>query len=475
MSSMSSPSSPISPPRAAYIPSNHTGRAHDEEAGSESVRHQDHYQPSSSTHQLKTNASSPMSLQSRISIFLNQQVVTLDVPGHKTTIQLPWFQRFVNARDQADIELPLVEHRPHPAESAPGLAELRQTPTGTSDHPARTKESPESTPIAVPSSVIEGLAGVKKRAGQLNITRKVPSPPHPVVQRRNEINEVLEPLFSNAPFILICEGNEQDALISPVRLPDALDSVSLWATLSGVARQRAWRWKRLLGPERLELVNLRIIGRHARTLGAFRGQFQIVNIAKRIEELQQIISKYEYYMNEPSNPDASEYCCYHDLELDMVMHGYEVCYWARGDDYTVPKHSCCDVQTHVDRLTELSKLKMASAWHMILAYPELAAGNDVLYDKWIYSSKDIIPPMKSALFRAVADIEFIGFRIVEWPYISFSTPSMTITVGSTVVFGLFVIVSQAIYRDWGVAYTAGAFFVALAGVLTTWIAWTSTG
>ncbi|KXH68426.1 hypothetical protein CSAL01_00299 [Colletotrichum salicis] len=472
---MSSASSSIPPPRAAYIPSNHTGRALDEEAGRDFVRHQDHNQPSSSTHQLKTNASSPMSSQSRISIFLNREVVTLDVSGHKTTIQLPWFQRFMKARDQVGIELPLIEHRPHPAKSAPGLAEQRRPPTGTSDSPARTKESPESTPIAVSSPVIERLAGSKKRAGRLNITRKVPSPPHPVVKRRNEIGEVLEPLFSSAPFILICEGNEQDAFISPVRLPDALNSVSLWATLSGVARQRAWRWKRWLGTERLELVNLRIVGRHACRPDAFRGQFQIVNIAKRIEELQQLISKYEYYMTEPSYPDASEYCCYHDLELDRVMHGDEVCYWARGDDYTVPKHGCCDVPTHVDRLKELSKLKMAPVWHMILNYPELAAGNDVLYDKWIYSSKDIIPPMKSALFWAVADIEFIGFRIVEWPYISFSTLSMTITIGSTVVFGLFVIISQAIYRDWGVAYTAGAFFVALAGVLTTWIAWTSTG
>ncbi|KAK1673394.1 hypothetical protein BDP55DRAFT_717261 [Colletotrichum godetiae] len=384
-------------------------------------------------------------------------------------------QGFINARDRVSHELPLIEHRLHPAESVPGVAEQRQSPTGTSDHPARTKESPETSHIAVPSSVTEGLAGLKKRGGRSKTTRKVPGPPRPVVQRRNEINEVLKPLFSSAPFILICEGNEQDALISPVRLPNELDLVSLWATLSGVARQRAWGWKRLLGPERLELVNLRIVDRHARRPGAFRGQFQIVNIAKRIEELEQIISKYDYYMTEPSNPDASEYCCYHDLELDSVMHGPKICEGECGDDYTGPKHSCCDIQTHVDRLTELSKLKMASAWHMILAYPELAAGNDLLYDKWIYSSKDVIPPMKSALFWAVAEIEFIGFRIVEWPYISLSTLSMTVTVGSTVVFGLFAILSQAIYRDWGVAYTAGASFVALAGVLTTWIAWTSTG
>ncbi|KAK1726658.1 uncharacterized protein BDZ83DRAFT_650343 [Colletotrichum acutatum] len=117
---------------------------------------------------------------------------------------------------------------------------------------------------------------------------------------------------------------------------------------------------------------------------------------------------------------------------------------------------------------------MASTWNMLLAYPELAVGNDMLYDKWIYSSKDIIPPVEAAVIRAVAEIEFVGFRIVEWPYASFSTPSVILLVGSTVVFGLFVIVSQAIYRDWGVAYTAGAFYVALAGVLTTWIAWTST-
>ncbi|KAI3528941.1 hypothetical protein CSPX01_15893 [Colletotrichum filicis] len=144
------------------------------------------------------------------------------------------------------------------------------------------------------------------------------------------------------------------------------------------------------------------------------------------------------------------------------------------EDYTSSELSSCGVQIHVDRLKELSKLKLASVWDMLLVYPKLAVGNDVLYDRWIYSSKDIIPPVETAVIRAVADIEFVGFRIVEWPYTSFSTPSVILLVGSTVVFGLLVIVSQAVYRDWGVAYTAGAFYVALAGVLTTWIAWTST-
>ncbi|KAI3552242.1 hypothetical protein CABS01_11507 [Colletotrichum abscissum] len=458
---MSLPSSPIPHPQAAYMPTKHAGRAHDEESGSHAVLHGDHSQSSPLQNPLSVNASSVMSLSSRISIFSGQQIVKLVISGHNTIIPLPWLQRIINPRGHFGDELPSVENRSHSVEAAPGLTEHRR-PTATSDHPPRTTES----------STVNKPIDCKKRAGR-RIVRREASPPNPVVQRREEICDVLEPLFSNAPFVLVCEGKEQDAVISTIKLGDALNSISLWAKLSGVARQVTRRWKRLLGPVRLELVHLRIVGRHGCRPDAFRGQFQIVNIAERIEALQKLISNYKYDITEPSNPDESELCCYHDLRMDTVQHSSMI-HEARGEDYTSPKLSSCGVQIHVDRLKELSKLKLASVWDMLLVYPKLAVGNDVLYDRWIYSSKDIIPPVETAVIRAVADIEFVGFRIVEWPYTSFSTPSVILLVGSTVVFGLLVIVSQAVYRDWGVAYTAGAFYVALAGVLTTWIAWTST-
>ncbi|KAK1539130.1 uncharacterized protein CCOS01_00444 [Colletotrichum costaricense] len=458
---MSSPSSQIPPPQAAYIPSKHAGRAHDEESGSHNERHVNRNQLLPSHDLPNANPSSILTLSSSISIFPGQQIVKLVMLGHNTIIPLPWLQRIINPIGHFGDELPSVEHRSHSVEAAPGLTEHRR-PTGTSNHPPRTTES----------STVNRPIDCKKRAGRRIVRRKA-SPPNPVVQRREEICDVLEPLFSNAPFVLVCEGKEQDAVISTIKLGDALNSISLWAKLSGVARQVTRRWKRLLGPVRLELVHLRIVGRHGCRPDAFRGQFQIVNIAERIEALQKLISNYKYDITEPSNPDESELCCYHDLRMDTVQHGSMI-HEAWGEDYTSPKLGSCGVQIHVDRLKELSKLKLASVWDMLLVYPELAVGNDVLYDRWIYSSKDIIPPVETAVIRAVADIEFVGFRIVEWPYTSFSTPSVILLVGSTVVFGLLVIVSQAVYRDWGVAYTAGAFYVALAGVLTTWIAWTST-
>ncbi|KAK1726659.1 uncharacterized protein BDZ83DRAFT_256865 [Colletotrichum acutatum] len=233
-----------------------------------------------------------MSLPSRILIFFNQQIVTLDVS----------LQRFRNQRDRIDREPPSVEHRSHPVEFAPGLTEHRRPPTGTSNYPPRTTESSGSAPVTLPPSAIKTPIGCKKRAGVFKVKRTV-VPPNPVVQRRNEIRDVIEPLFSDAPFVLICEGKERDAVISTIRLTDALDPVDVWAKLSGVARQCTRRWKRLLGPVRLELVNLIIIGRHAQRPGAFRGQFQIVNIAERIEALQKLISNYNYDITEPSNPD----------------------------------------------------------------------------------------------------------------------------------------------------------------------------
>ncbi|KXH49776.1 hypothetical protein CSIM01_03913 [Colletotrichum simmondsii] len=194
-------------------------------------------------------------------------------------------------------------------------------------------------------------------------------------------------------------------------------------------------------------------GRHDRKLDAFRGRFQVINVAEKIKELQQLISNYEHYMTKPSDPDQGEYYCYHDLTMDRVQHD-DLVHEARGEDYESFNPSRCGVQIHVDRLKELRMLEMISFWDMLLADPKLVAGNDVIYDKWIYSSKDIIPPVETAVIRAVADIEFVGFRVVEWPYTSFSTPSVILLVGGTVVFGLLVIASQAMYRDWGVAYTA---------------------
>ncbi|UQC82082.1 uncharacterized protein CLUP02_07568, partial [Colletotrichum lupini] len=183
-----------------------------------------------------------------------------------------------------------------------------------------------------------------------------------------------------------CEGKEQDAVISTIKLGDALNSISLWDKLSGVARQVTRRWKRLLGPARLELVNLRIVGRHGCRPDAFRGQFQIVNIAERIEALQKLISNDKYDIPKRWNPDEREMCCYHDLRSDTVQHGSMI-HEAWEEDYTSSELSSCGVQIHVDRLKELSKLKLASVWDMLLVYPKLAVGNDVLYDRWIYSSK----------------------------------------------------------------------------------------
>lgn len=241
---MSSPSSLIPPPPAAYMPSKHAGGAHDEENGSHATRHENHNQHSPSHNPLNANESFTMSLPSRISVFPSQEVVTLNVSGHNTIIQL--LHRFGKVTDQVENELPLVEHRPYSVGSAPRPIEPRRPPIETSNHPPKTTETPTgTTPITC-----------KKRAGKRNLKRMA-SPPNPVNQRREEIRGILKPLFSNAPFILICEGKEQDAVISAVRLSDALDPVSLWTRLSEAVWQCTRRWKRLLGPVRLELVNVR--------------------------------------------------------------------------------------------------------------------------------------------------------------------------------------------------------------------------
>lgn len=254
---MSSRTPLIPPSPAAYMSSKHASRANDEESGSHTVSDRNHSQPSAWHNILSADASSIMSLSSRTRISLRHQAVSLDVLGHKIVIQLPGFQRqhLGKITHQAGHELPLFECRPDSVGPAPGLIEPRRPPTGPSDHTPRTTEAPKDPPVTLSSSATETPITCKKRAGR-RIVRGKASPPNPVVERRDEICDVLKPLPSTAPFILLCQGKEQDAVISAINLPDGLDPTTVWAKLSVVARQCTRRWKRLLGPVRLELVNV---------------------------------------------------------------------------------------------------------------------------------------------------------------------------------------------------------------------------
>ncbi|TID00213.1 hypothetical protein CH35J_006187 [Colletotrichum higginsianum] len=84
----------------------------------------------------------------------------------------------------------------------------------------------------------------------------------------------------------------------------------------------------------------------------------------------------------------------------------------------------------------------------------------------------VMPPRETTHLHSVAQIEFVGFHVAQRPGESWAGGGRgALIVGSAMGFIGILVALRVLHGDWGVAYTAGAFFVALAGVLSTWIAW----
>lgn len=79
---------------------------------------------------------------------------------------------------------------------------------------------------------------------------------------------------------------------------------------------------------------------------------------------------------------------------------------------------------------------------------------------------------RGTVIRSVAQIEFTGFRVLERPNVNMGF-RILLAVSAT-AFCIMILAARIIHGDWATAYTAGASFVALAGVLSTWIAWETT-
>ncbi|OBR11635.1 hypothetical protein CH63R_03931 [Colletotrichum higginsianum IMI 349063] len=84
----------------------------------------------------------------------------------------------------------------------------------------------------------------------------------------------------------------------------------------------------------------------------------------------------------------------------------------------------------------------------------------------------VMPPRETTHLHSVAQIEFVGFHVAQRPGESWAGGGRgALIVGSAMGFIGILVALRVLHGDWGVAYTAGAFFVALAGVLSTWIVW----
>ncbi|KZL77337.1 hypothetical protein CT0861_02453 [Colletotrichum tofieldiae] len=291
-----------------------------------------------------------------------------------------------------------------------------------------------------------------------------------VKDRRDRVESTLEPLFDVAPFVLMCTGESDNAVIMPVALGENADPVDQWTAIQRAAWKCRSRWRSLVGPARLELVKIRVVGQHHSRRDTFRGFFEPVDVAARLSLLRENASVPGLYTTEPPGDfEGFQPYCYHNTSRDYVFHSD----WCFDDHHTMPDElpQPCDVEVQWERLREISKLELISTWPMLLADPSLARGNDLLLEEWIYYSTNILPSRETKVLHSAAQVEFTGFRLSEWPYTRWAGTPGTSVVGGMVAFSGIIVAARVIHGDWGVAYTAGAFFVALAGVLSTWVAW----
>ncbi|KAK1995370.1 hypothetical protein LX36DRAFT_751159 [Colletotrichum falcatum] len=287
---------------------------------------------------------------------------------------------------------------------------------------------------------------------------------NPAEERRGRVEAALGPLFDAGPFVLVCTGDPESAVVVPVAVGENADAVDQWTAIRDASRAHVSRWRSWVAPARLELVTIRIVGPDKSREKAFRGTFEPVDVAARLSLLREQASQCERYITEPVECAGSfELRCYHDTSKDFVMHG-DFC----GDPEIYVDLSY-EVRDQRERLEEISKLELVPTWPLFLADPSLAWGNDPLIENWIYHSKSIMPSPHGKVIHSAAQIEFTGFRLSEWPYRQDRAPR-PLVVGGMVTFCGIIIVTRVVYGDWGVAYTAGAFFVALAELLSTWVA-----
>ncbi|KAK2010470.1 hypothetical protein LZ32DRAFT_660451 [Colletotrichum eremochloae] len=283
-------------------------------------------------------------------------------------------------------------------------------------------------------------------------------------ERRDQVEAALEPLYDTGPFVLLCTGDSGSAFVLPVAVGENADAVGQWTAIRNASLKHSSRWRSWAGLARLELVTVRIVGPHRSRAKAYRGVFEPVDVAARLSLLRKGVKECELYTTEPPEWDwCTQTRCYHDTSSDRVIHEENCSFW----DFCSEDQSC-DVEDQQKRLEEISKLELIPTWPMFIADPSLAWGNDPLRDDWIYHSKNIMP--RGKVIHSMAQIEFTGFRLSEWPYGRQNRVPGPFVIGGMVTFCGTIFVMRVIYGDWGIAYTAGAFFVALAGVLSTWVA-----
>ncbi|KAF6826245.1 hypothetical protein CPLU01_09784 [Colletotrichum plurivorum] len=170
----------------------------------------------------------------------------------------------------------------------------------------------------------------------------------------------------------------------------------------------------------------------------------------------------------PDEDDESH--CYYDPAAAKVQHRPCCLWW--DPDLDCADRSSCGIEEQLHRLGQIERLEAAPLWSMALEHPRLAAGSSLLARDAVYSSwafhYDLQRHRKRGYGDGVAEMEFRGYRVV-WPEDGAEIAAAARCCAAAAGLLAVVLGARAVHGEWGTAYAAGAFYVALAGVVSTWI------
>lgn len=145
------------------------------------------------------------------------------------------------------IEPSVLPNRDGTKESAdviPSLLEADISQLASTDVQATNEEGKRESP------------GIRKRRAPPDPPGKTaePSPMELREARVEKIKEILDPLFTSAPCILLCTGKKESCQIDPIHVGETDDAVDHWRAIQQAVKQRRPRWRRYFGLPRLHFV-----------------------------------------------------------------------------------------------------------------------------------------------------------------------------------------------------------------------------
>ncbi|KAH7371169.1 hypothetical protein BKA66DRAFT_470322 [Pyrenochaeta sp. MPI-SDFR-AT-0127] len=295
-------------------------------------------------------------------------------------------------------------------------------------------------------------------------------------KRQKEVLEVLEPMLAgenpDSTSLLLCWGTPDVCEIHPVKISLSADEVDSWHKIQREYYARRGAWKKCIpfycvkkvsvvevsGMDSVDWAvsdtnahtKISIAGRNSghRLKDTFIGSCVNEDLPARKKTLEQMLTDYEpkdfpcpYY------PSLGSTVCFPECES-----------W-HADGFECPEARINSVER------ELLRLNMRRYLTLAFSTPTIATANDLLDDNLLISERDILSETSSWHCPSVGELKFKGLLIEEgW---SLPTQHIVLLV-ATMVFFLIVLGARLLFDDWGVAWTVGCFFVALAALPKLW-------